>query len=80
MFMYHHRWGMMLGMFLFWLLAIGGGVWLPTRLFPATPSRRGPGVRGDPEHKAPALQIIRQRYANGEITAAEYEELLRTVG
>jgi uncharacterized membrane protein len=79
MFVFHHGWGMMLGMFLFWLLVLGGGAWLLARLFPATPSRPGPGVRRDPEPKDPALQIIRQRYANGEITAAEYEELLHAL-
>ena len=79
MFVYHHSWGMMLGMFLFWLLVLGGGVWLLAKLFPAVADRpEGDGERRR-EPADPALQIVRQRYASGEITQAEYEELLRTL-
>lgn len=78
MFMYHHSWGMMLGMFLFWLLAIGGGVWLLARLFPVVSNRSGE-IEPYPETNDRVLQVVRQRYASGEITQAEYEELLRTL-
>jgi uncharacterized membrane protein len=79
MFDYHHSWGMMLGMFVFWLLVLGGGAWLLSRLFPAMAS--GPDVDAGRGHEAmdPALEVVRQRYASGEITQAEYEELLRAL-
>jgi len=77
MFVYHHSWATMLGMFLFWLLVLGGGVWLLARLFPAVQTRSRPEPDRRPEPNDPALQIVRQRYARGEITQAEYEELLR---
>ena len=79
MFVYHHSWGMMLGMFLFWLLVLGGGVSLLARLFPALAKRPEAGGEQRREPVDPALQIVRQRYAHGEITQAEYEELLRTL-
>jgi uncharacterized membrane protein len=79
MFVYHHGWGMMLGMFLFWLLVLGGGVWLLAKLFPAVTRRPEGDDERRPEAAHPALQVIRQRYASGEITQAEYEELLRTL-
>lgn len=78
--MYHHSWGMMLGMFAFWLLVLAGGAWLLARLFPTTSGRAGSVGRPPSETHDPALQTVRQRYASGEITQAEYEELLRTLG
>jgi putative membrane protein len=76
MFVYPHGWVMMLGMFLFWLLVLAASVWLVARLFPIT---RRPGSESErrPEPEGEAMQIVRQRYARGEITKAEYEELVR---
>jgi uncharacterized membrane protein len=77
--MYHHSWGTILGMFLFWLVALGGGIWLLARLFPAATNR----ARGEREHpnelRDPAREIVRQRYARGEITTHEFEKLPRAV-
>ena len=39
MFVYHHSWGIMLGMFVFWLLALGGGASLLAKLLPETANR-----------------------------------------
>ena len=76
---YGHGWGMMAGMFLFWALVLGGGLWLLARLFPAA---RAPQAQRHDARDAiadPAVQIVRQRYASGEITKIEYEEVLRTL-
>ncbi len=76
---YGHGWGMMAGMFLFWALVLGGGLWLLARLFPAA---RAPQAQGHDARAAimdPAVQMVRQRYASGEISKSEYEEVLRTL-
>lgn len=55
---------------LVWIAVIVLAVWAITRLF-----------RRDPlgEHDA-AVQLLRRRYAAGEISAAEYEQALKTLG
>jgi len=58
---------MVLWMVLFWALVIGGIVWLLAALRPREASR----VPEDP------LAILRQRYARGEITREQYEEMRR---
>ena len=76
---YGHGWGMMAGMFLFWALVLGGGLWLLARLFPTA---RIPQTERHDAHDAivdPAVQVVRQRYASGEISKSEYEEVLRTL-
>ncbi|MDI6716246.1 MAG: SHOCT domain-containing protein [Actinomycetota bacterium] len=53
-------------MVFFWLLAIGGGVYLISEL-----SRR---KREEEKEKMPkALEILKERYAKGEINTEEYE-------
>ena len=61
---------MMLGMVVFWGLVILGVVWL-VREF-GHPSRRSSA--DDP------LTILDRRFANGEITAKEYEQRRRLLG
>lgn len=76
---YGHGWGMMAGMVLFWALVLGAGLWLLARLFPAV---RTPQAQNQFVHSAtvdPAVQLVRQRYASGEISKSEYEEVLRTL-
>jgi uncharacterized membrane protein len=76
---YGHGWGMMAGMFLFWALVLGAGLWLLARLFPAA---RTPQAPTNDVHTAaldPAIQVVRQRFASGEISKNEYEEVLRTL-
>jgi len=59
--------GMGLGMLLFWVIVIALGVWLFRWL--ADESRgRGVGERRDS-----ALEILRERYARGEISREEFE-------
>jgi putative membrane protein len=62
---------MMLGMVLFWGLVILGAIWLVREY--GHPSRRAGGP-DDP------LTILQRRFANGEITAKEYEERRRVLG
>ena len=67
-------WGMPLmgglGMLLFWLLVIGGVVWLVQSAGRGATSA-GPSM---PLAEAP-LDILKRRYARGEITKEQYEEM-----
>jgi putative membrane protein len=66
-------WGMGSGgpfMILFWILVIVGGVILVTWL--VNQSAAGKGARD-----ASPLEILRQRYARGEINREEYEQKRR---
>jgi uncharacterized membrane protein len=76
---YGHGWGMMAGMFLFWALVLGGGLWLLARLFPAARAPQAQDRDAHAESVDPAVQVVRQRYACGEISKSEYEEVLRTL-
>ncbi len=65
-------------MLIFWVAIIVLAIWLVARLFP-----NGKGVsslmrdqRRDRGSESPE-EIVKRRYARGEITKAEYEELLR---
>ncbi len=85
---YGFGWGMMgrgmmfgypfmggIGMFLFWLLVIVGVVWL------IQSSARGAGATGAnaPASESP-LDILKRRYAKGEITKEQFEEMKNTLG
>lgn len=65
-------WGML--MLLFWVLVIGGVVTVVFRLAerPAAPSVAGREGRGDS-----ALDILRERYARGEITKEQFDQMRR---
>ncbi len=58
---------MMLSMILFWIAVILGIVWV-VRWMADQPGRRGP-------EDIDPLEIIRRRYARGEISREEYERL-----
>lgn len=76
---YGHGWGMMAGMFLFWALVLGAGFWLLARLFPTARTPQAQAHDADATRIDPAVQVVRQRYASGEISKSEYEEVLRTL-
>lgn len=76
---YGHGWGMMAGMFLFWALVLGAGLWLLARLFPAAHASKAQGHEAHGTMVDPAVHVLRQRYASGEISKSEYEEVLRTL-
>ena len=66
-------WGIIMGivMLLFWVLVIGGIVLLVVWLFrQGQPAAATPGGRG-------ALDILKERYARGEITREQYEQMRR---
>ncbi|MBN2464686.1 SHOCT domain-containing protein [candidate division WOR-3 bacterium] len=76
--MWHHGWtagfggiGMMGFGLIFWLLLIGGIVVLVVWAV-RTSSGRGAGVSG---HEPDALEIARRRYARGDISKEQFEQL-----
>jgi len=62
-------------MILFWVLIIGGVVWFVQSL---ARSSGGSGI-GAPAGESP-LDILRRRYAKGEITKEQFEEMRRDLG
>ncbi len=54
----------------FWILVIAGIVWLVVRV-----GQKAVGTRSTAEESA--LEILKKRYARGEISTAEYEEKKR---
>jgi len=69
--MYYAHGGMSMGIFFylfFWILIIGGGVLLIWSL-----ARRGSGEKREES----ALDILKKRYARGEILKEEFEEKRR---
>ena len=70
---------------LLWLGLILLGIWLLARLFPNTDSGRGrrtdvAGRQGLAQPAADtALQILQKRYACGELTKEEYENIRRSL-
>lgn len=58
----------------FWLLVIGGIIWaLSQRRRHLTPSDYG---RTAMPRRSSALEILRERYARGEIDAAQFDEMV----
>ncbi len=65
-------------MLLFWIIVIALAVWLLSNLFPRTTgsvSSRPSTPRTDPPESA--QEILKRRYARGEISKSEYEEMRR---
>lgn len=71
--MMNFSWG---GMFLFgllvWIVIVGITVLVVSKLFKATP---GSGIGGNSDGGLGALEIVKRRYARGEITKEQYEQL-----
>lgn len=72
-------WGMggfgMIFMLLFWVLIIAGIVFLIRWLFEKTGSRSSTGVGTGSE----AMDILKERYAKGEITLEEFEAMKKEI-
>ena len=67
-----------LSMLVFWVVIIALAVWVLGKLFPRvadTPPSQLTGQQEDPT--GPALKVLEQRYARGEITKSEYEAMRR---
>lgn len=63
-------------MLLFWVVVVLLAVALLSRLFPALPGLTWPPSREDAgEPSANPLDILRQSYARGELSRAEYDEM-----
>lgn len=71
----------MLFMLLFWVLIIGGGAWLVVMLVRGSQGQPMPrlGAPGAPAGQTP-LEILNTRYAKGEITKQQLEEMKRDIG
>jgi uncharacterized membrane protein len=73
--------GMMLWMVVFWVAVVGLALWLLSRLFPGTrehsASEQSSANRTDIGGSRQALDILNQRYARGDITRVDYQEIRR---
>lgn len=67
--------GMIGGMFLFWIILIGLAVVAVRGLFQPNQSDRG-GSKTEP---LSARQILEQRYARGEINQEQYQLMLKDI-
>ena len=72
-------WGIGMGlggglvMVLFWVVLIVGAVWLARGLFPNGQQPPAPSSRSE----ASADEIMKQRYARGEISKEQYDQMRR---
>ena len=67
-------------MIIFWVVVIGLGIRLVARIFPqVTSTLPSTNAGGQNQREESALEIIKRRYAQGEISEAEYEEMRRTL-
>ena len=83
-------WGMMGGfgfpliggilMFLFWVLIIGGFVWLIVWLARGGAQSASRALTNTPTANQTPLDTIKARYAKGEITKEQFEEMKRDLG
>lgn len=66
-------WGGGLVMVLFWVVLIVGAVWLVRGVFPGGQQPPASSTRSE----ASADEILKQRYARGELTKEQYEQIRR---
>jgi putative membrane protein len=64
----------LLWMLLFWGVLIFLAVWLVSLLFPAAKNQTPP-----PSDSPSALEILQTRYARGELTTDQYQEMRQTI-
>ena len=62
-------------MILFWVGLMLLAIWLVGLLFPS--AKRPENQRNESSLSAP--EILRERYARGELTTEQYQEMLRTI-
>ncbi len=58
-------------MALFWIVIIGLGIWLLSNLFP----KNNASSQSQESGSESAVEILRRRYARGELTKEEYESI-----
>jgi putative membrane protein len=70
-----------IGMLMFWLLIVGLAVWAISLIFPA--AKRSGSEDGQASSTAPqtptADEILKARYARGELSQAQYQEMQQTL-
>ena len=71
---YGFGWG--IPMLLFWTLVIGGIALLAFRLLGSGPETTTPGAPGAGNR---ALDVLRERYARGEISKAQFDQMRRDI-
>lgn len=65
-------------MIIFWVVIIAAGIWLLSYLFPrGTGSASSEGTASTQASSDRPQEILDRRYASGEITKAEYDEIRR---
>jgi len=62
---------------IFWLVIIGVAIWAVTQLTDNT--RTSTQTSGNSARKDTPLDILKKRYARGEITESEYKEMRRNL-
>jgi putative membrane protein len=63
-------------MILFWVGLVALAVWLIGLLFPSTKKQDN---AGDSDTPVSAQEILKTRYARGEITQEQYQDMLHTL-
>ncbi len=63
-------------MILFWVGLVALAIWLIGLLFPSAKKQDNAGDSGTP---ASAQEILKTRYARGEITQEQYQDMLQTL-
>lgn len=61
-------------MLLFWGVLILLAIWLVSLLFPAVKKSEPPA-----DMPASAVEILKERYARGELTREEYQQMVNTI-
>ena len=64
-----------IGMLLFWAGLIILAIWLVGLLFPSTKIKQ----ESDSQRSLSAPEILKRRYAQGELTAEQYQEMRQTI-
>ena len=64
-----------IGMLLFWAGLIILAIWLVGLLFPSTKTK----PESDNQRTLSAQEILKMRYAQGELTAEQYQEMQQTI-
>lgn len=71
----------MLPMVIFWIVVVALALWLLSYLFPRrTDDTIWRGDNADAGSTESALEILKRRYARGEISRDEYERVRRDLG